>query len=224
MHLLLSKIVAGGLSAAVFLIWWPQQFPGDDLQHLALRGLLWTLAFEVLCLTFAPLEREATRRIRARMDRRRETVTVRLAAVPAPARTGGAVVLATFGIAAPLALLAAVPHDITREADAQPRVVKQVIVKRPVIEKRIVVRRVVGPAAADAAAGSPLYSSGAAPSVVPAAAPTAKRTRPATPTRTTETTPKQAAPAPATTPAPAPEPDTAAQPAPEPAPAAPPAP
>ena len=58
---LLSKVIAAGLAAGVFLLWWPAHLPSAGVQWLVLRGLAWTLAFEVLALSFVPLERMATR-------------------------------------------------------------------------------------------------------------------------------------------------------------------
>jgi hypothetical protein len=55
MDRLASKIAAGGLSAGVFLLWWPDHVPGEGLSQLVLRGLLWTMTFELLLLAFTPL-------------------------------------------------------------------------------------------------------------------------------------------------------------------------
>jgi hypothetical protein len=160
MDRLVSKIAAGGLSAGIFLIWWPEHVQGEELVHLILRGLLWTLTFELLLVSFGPLEDLASARVRRRMEARRDRVRNRLAAVPAPARTGGAVALACMGLAAPLTLLAGAPTHLVKD-DSAPRVVKQVIVQRPVVERKVVVRRVVAPAAA-----APVTASGTpAPSV-----------------------------------------------------------
>jgi hypothetical protein len=212
MDRLLSKIFAGGLSAGVFLIWWPQHVQAEDLEHLVLRGLLWTLTFELLLLAFGPLENRAAARVRVRVDARRAGVTQRLEHVPAPARAGGAVALACLGLTGPLVLLAGAPHEIARKVDPQPRVVKQVIVQRPVIEKRIVVRRVVGPAAADAGAATALRSSGAGPSA-PRAARARGHERPAASTTSARTTKRAAttpSKPPATGPATGPAPDAPA--------------
>jgi hypothetical protein len=151
MDRLVSKIAAGGLSAGVFLLWWPEHVHGEGLSQLVLRGLLWTLTFELLLLAFAPLELHVSERLRRRTERRRTRVRDRFAEVPTPARTGGAVALASLGLAAPLALLADAPHELVR-AEERPKVVRQVIVEKPVIRRQVVVRLVVGPAAADAAA------------------------------------------------------------------------
>ena len=167
MDRLVSKIIAGGLSAGVFLFWWPEHVAGDGLLQLITRGLLWTLSFELLLLTLGPAEQLVQRRVRARAIARGERVKSRLAGVPAPARTGGVVALACCGLAAPLTLLADAPTHLVEQVE-RPRVVKQVIVERPVVEKKIVVRNVVAPP------GRPLQTAGAAPSV-----PASQVTRPA---------------------------------------------
>src|SRR5688572_9664910 len=172
MDRLVSKIIAGGLSAGVFLFWWPEHVAGDGLLQLITRGLLWTLSFEVLLITLGPAEELVQRRITARAIARGERVRTRLAGVPAPARTGGVVALACCGLAAPLALIADAPERLVKQVE-RPQIVKQVIVERPVVEKKIVVRRVVAPA------GQPLQSTGAAPSVA-----TSQVTRPAARTAT----------------------------------------
>src|SRR5688500_11714865 len=102
---LVSKIAAGGLSAGVFLIWWPTHVDGDGLSQLVVRGLLWTLAFELLLLAFMPLERYVHAAVKRRLDGRRAKVRERIEAAPARARLGGAVVLACAGLLAPLMLL-----------------------------------------------------------------------------------------------------------------------
>lgn len=175
MDRLVSKIIAGGLSAGVFLFWWPEHVTGDGLLQLVLRGLLWTMSFELLLITLGPAERLLQRHVSERAIARGERVRTRLAGVPAPARTGGVVALACFGLAAPIALIADAPKQLVQRVE-RPRVVKQVIVERPVIEKKIVVRKVVAPAAQQ-----PLHSPGAAPSVT---APVARTTAKVAPERT----------------------------------------
>ena len=198
MDRLVSKIAAGGLSAGVFLLWWPEHVPGEGLSQLVLRGLLWTLTFELLLLAFRPLERHVSERLRRRTEPRRTRVRDRIEAVPVPARTGGAVVLATMGVAFPVALLAEAPHELAKAGD-RPKVVKQVIVERPVIKREVVVRQVVGPAAADAAARA--RTTAAAPAARPAPKPkvvTRTRTRTVV-KRVVERAPQPAPQAPAVT-------------------------
>ncbi len=69
---LLPKVIAAGLAAGVFLLWWPAHLPSTGVRWLVLRGVAWTLAFEVLALSFVPLERMATRALtRRRVSARR---------------------------------------------------------------------------------------------------------------------------------------------------------
>ena len=101
---LISKILAAGLSAGLFLIWWPEHHATSGLESLVVRGALWTLCYELLLVAFTPLERQARRAVSARAHhlRPRNPFT----AVPGPARVGGACVLACAGAALPLMLLA----------------------------------------------------------------------------------------------------------------------
>src|SRR4051794_11226326 len=100
---LVSKLLAGGLSAGVFLLWWPERFPAEGLSWLVLRGVLWTMAFEILLLAFSPLEAMAWRRLRAP---RLTAAAERVRAARAPVQVTGAVMLASAGVALPVALLA----------------------------------------------------------------------------------------------------------------------
>src|SRR3954451_2569766 len=96
---LLSKVIAAGLAAGVFLLWWPAHLPSDGVGWLVLRGLAWTLAFEVLALSFVPPKRMPPRApTRGRAASRASRVRSRLAAAPAPARASGAVMLAFTGL------------------------------------------------------------------------------------------------------------------------------
>ena len=135
---LFSKILAAGLSAGLFLIWWPEHHATTGLASLVVRGALWTLCYELLLLAFTPLERLARRALTARAHRLRPPNP--FVAVPAPARVGGACVLACAGAALPLLLLAGARAPApARAAHATERVV---VVKRPVV-KRVVVRQTV---------------------------------------------------------------------------------
>src|SRR4051794_37761017 len=128
---LVSKILAAGLSAGLFLIWWPEHHPTTDLGSLVVRGALWTLCFELLLLAFAPLERLVTRAVRVR-------VSVKRPEVPTPARVGGACMLACAGAALPLVLLAG--SHAPRPAPA-PKPRKVVVVKH--LRQKVIVREVV---------------------------------------------------------------------------------
>src|SRR4051794_5655537 len=143
---LLSKILAGGLSAGVFLMWWPGHFPDAGMQWLVLRGVLWTLTFEVLLLSIAPVETLAGAQLRtpaaAPLADRRPLLDAR-------GRAGWTVGVACAAVAVPALLLTEVQprpadaHPVTRE-----RVVQKVIVRRPVVRREVVVREVRVPGTA----------------------------------------------------------------------------
>jgi hypothetical protein len=211
---LLSKVIAAGLAAGVFLLWWPAHLPSAGVPWLVLRGLAWTLAFEILVLSFVPFERMATRAlVRRREGGRAARVRRRLAAAPAPARASGAVMLAFTGLLLPGLLLL---HS-GRLPAAQPvahttKVVRKVVVRRVVHERTVVVR--------EAAPAAP------APRAAPKAVPVTPTTKPAAPKRSTPpttTAAKKTTSTPVATTAPVapvlPDPASAAAPA-DPAPAA----
>jgi hypothetical protein len=126
---IVSKVLAGGLSAGIFLLWWPAHAPTQGAEWLIVRGVLWTLAFEILLLAFCPLERMVGRAVRARRVR-----------VTAPRRVAGALVLATAGLAVPLALLQGVQAQVAPSVRAAAPT--KVIVKREIVRREVVVRRV----------------------------------------------------------------------------------
>jgi hypothetical protein len=145
---LLSKVTAAGLAAGVFLLWWPAHLPSAGAQWLVLRGLAWTLAFELLVLAFAPLERMAAgvlARRRAIAGARR--VRSALAAAPSPARKSGAVVLAVTGLAVPALLLAHAGKPPSRPAARPTTVVRKVIVRRAIVRRETVIVRAPATAA-----------------------------------------------------------------------------
>jgi hypothetical protein len=198
---LLSKVIAAGLAAGVFLLWWPAHLPSAGVPWLVLRGLAWTLAFEILVLSFVPFEQMATRAlVRRREGGRAARVRRRLAAAPAPARASGAVMLAFTGLLLPgLLLLHSGRLPAAQPAAHTTKVVRKVVVRRVVHERTVVVRE-----AAPAAAPNPVTAPAAAPAAVApkraakkistskAAAPSstkpaAKKTTP-TPATTTKTT------------------------------------
>jgi hypothetical protein len=53
---LLSKLLAGGLSAGLVLVWWPTFFSHEGIASWVWRGLTWTLLFELLLGALTPLE------------------------------------------------------------------------------------------------------------------------------------------------------------------------
>jgi hypothetical protein len=138
---LISKVLAAGLAAGVFLIWWPAHLPSTGVEWLVLRGLAWTLAFEILVLSFCPLENMATRAItRRRAVTQARRVRGRLAAAPQPAKTSGAVVLAFTGLLLPGLLLAHAGNPLAKPAPRPVQVVRKVVVHKVVRQKTVVVR------------------------------------------------------------------------------------
>lgn len=51
-----SKLIAGGLSAAAVLLWWPHVFATDGGGSWFWRGAVWTLVWEVLLVALVPVE------------------------------------------------------------------------------------------------------------------------------------------------------------------------
>ena len=51
----------------MFLLWWPAHITSQGSEALLVRGILWSLAFEILLLGYRPLEQD--RSCRAVRDR-----------------------------------------------------------------------------------------------------------------------------------------------------------
>src|SRR3712207_4263142 len=126
---LFSKVLAGGVSAALFLFWWPTVVPGSGAEWLLVRGLAWALAFEVLFLAFCPLERALTGAVKSR--------TVRGVRRRHAAR---ALVLAAAGVAIPLVLINGVQPKPKVAHAAAPK--ERVVVERRIVRREVVVKRV----------------------------------------------------------------------------------
>jgi hypothetical protein len=149
---LLSKLVAGGLSAAVILLWWPRFFPVDNATTWLVRGVLWTLSFELLLHALVPVERalwdtragEKVRggasKVRTRSMRGRAAIACSALAVPAA--------LLTFAPAPPAKHVAVAP---VRHVTEVKRIVK-------VERKQVRVAQVVPVPAAPAAPAAPARS------------------------------------------------------------------
>ena len=151
---LVSKVLAGGLAAGVFLLWWPAHLPSEGAQWLVVRGLAWALAFEMLVLAFAPVERMAAgtlvhRRAVAGARRMRGA----LSAAPTAARKSGAVAVAVAGLAVPALMLAHAGHlPSAKPVTKRETVMRKVVVRRQVVRREtVIVRAPAAPAAASAA-------------------------------------------------------------------------
>jgi len=208
---LFSKVLAGGLSAGIFLLWWPAHVTTTGSEWLFVRGILWSLVFEILLLAFNPLEKAVIGAVRAREPRRLGT--------PRIARV---LTFAGVAVAVPLVMLAGSrpPAAAPARAAAPKVIVKREIVKREVVVRRVSrVVRVPGPTVTTTAPTAPATTASpplrgtrtattAAPKTTSTKAAGTKTT--AAPTTTRGDTKADAA-ARATTPAPA-APTTAAQP------------
>jgi hypothetical protein len=125
---LLSKVAASGLSAGVFLLWWPAHVTSQASEALLARGVLWALAFEILLLAFRPLERAVARAVRTRE-----------ADVIAPRRIAPVLALATVAAVVPVTMLCGERAPLAAPAKAA---APKVIVKREIVRREVVVRRV----------------------------------------------------------------------------------
>jgi hypothetical protein len=103
---LISKLVAGGLSAAVILIWWPRFFPADNATTWLVRGVVWTLSFELLLHALLPIERALWD---SRAGERFRSAGGRLGAPRQSIR--GRAGVACAALAVPVALLVAAPPE-----------------------------------------------------------------------------------------------------------------
>jgi hypothetical protein len=170
--------------------------PSTGVQWLVLRGLAWTLAFEVLVLSFVPLEKMATRALTLRRSAgRADRVRNRLAAAPAPARASGAVMLAFTGLLLPGLLLLHTGRLPAQPAAAHTtQVVRKVVVRKVVHEKTVVVHEV---------APAPVPVSAPARSTAPVAAAKSVANAPAKKQAPAKKAAAKPAPTSTTTPAPA---------------------
>src|SRR3954469_24824291 len=125
---ILSKVSASGLSAGVFLLWWPAHVASQGNAALLMRGVLWALAFEVLLLGLRPLERAVGRAVRTRD-----------AGVITPRRIAPLVALAAVAAVVPITMLCGARAPIAAPARAA---APKVIVKREIVRREVVVKRV----------------------------------------------------------------------------------
>jgi hypothetical protein len=194
---LLSKLIAGGLSAAVILLWWPTVFPSDTVSSWLVRGVIWTLSFELMLHALAPVEEALWRTTTA--GRVRDRVAAAAARVGAGSKRrhrGARTVLAACALVVPVALLAAAPARPLEHAPPSQTVRHVTEVKRIVkIERRRVTVPV--PAAVQPAVragdGTQLASRTAAPA--PRRAPARRATDSATPPSGSDATTDSATPA-----------------------------
>ena len=163
---LLSKLIAGGLSAGVVLLWWPRFFPHDSAGTWISRGIAWTLLAEILVVTLSPLEHV----LRARVAATGPVGHLRsFFSRSSRLRAWFALCLAAAAVSAALMLIAT-GHPAKADPPKQQvtNVTKVVKVVKRVQVKRIVVRR---PAAAAPQAYPPAVAPAPAASSTPAVTP-----------------------------------------------------
>ncbi len=125
---LIPKVLAGGLSAGIFLLWWPAHVTATGSEWLFVRGILWSLAFEILLAAYSPVEKAVVGAVRAREPRRLGT-----------RRVARVLTFAAVAVAVPLVMLAGSRPPAAAPARAA---APKVIVKRAIVRREIVVRRV----------------------------------------------------------------------------------
>jgi hypothetical protein len=143
----LSKSIAGGLSAGVVLLWWPVLFEDvDTVTSWFVRGVAWTLCFELLLVALIPFERALWETTRGeRIARRVGDAGSRLHSGPPRRRIGRLSAVASMALAVPVVLvLAGVSEHVSARAEppeVRPiNVVRVTKVVRPVTVKRVVKR------------------------------------------------------------------------------------
>jgi hypothetical protein len=141
----LSKSIAGGLSAGVVLLWWPVLFDKvDTVTSWFVRGVAWTVCFELLLVALIPFERALWDTARAeRIVRRVGSAGSRIDSGSHRRRIGRLSAVAGVALAVPVALLAAGLHKQlpVRAEAATTRPIKVVHVTkvvRPVTVQRVV--------------------------------------------------------------------------------------
>jgi hypothetical protein len=140
----LSKSIAGGLSAGVVLLWWPVLFDQvDTVTSWFVRGVAWTVCFELLLVALIPFERALWETTRGeRISRTVGSAGVRLHSGSPRRRISRLTAVATAALAVPVVLLVAGLHKQApahAEAPVRPiKVVRVTKVVRPVTVKKIV--------------------------------------------------------------------------------------
>jgi hypothetical protein len=146
---LVSKLLAGGLSAGVILLWWPMFFPTDSVTTWLCRGIVWTLSFELLLVAFSPFELALWSTGRGeRISQRMEAKKALLDHESPRRRIGRRALLAIGALMIPLALIAVGvgSHVPTSHAATPPKVTqvtRVVRVVKPVRVQRVVKIRTV---------------------------------------------------------------------------------
>ncbi|HKN94094.1 MAG TPA: hypothetical protein VJU60_07175 [Thermoleophilaceae bacterium] len=144
-----SKLLAGGLSAGVVLLWWPMFFPTDSVTMWLGRGIVWTLSFELLLVALSPFELALWSTHRGERITQRVVAKRALLEHPSPKRRiGRRAALAMGALAVPIMLIVVgvTSHFPTVHKAAAPditRVTRVVRVVKPVRVQRVVKIRTV---------------------------------------------------------------------------------
>jgi hypothetical protein len=143
----LSKSIAGGLSAGVVLLWWPVLFVDvDTVTSWFVRGVAWTICFELLLLALLPFERALWETAHGeRITRRVGDAGSRLHSGSHRRRMGRLSAVATAAVAVPVVLLVAGLHEQAPARAETPavtpiKVVRVTKVVRPVTVKKVIER------------------------------------------------------------------------------------
>jgi hypothetical protein len=143
----LSKSIAGGLSAGVVLLWWPVLFEDvDTVTSWFVRGVAWTLLFELLLLALVPFERALWETTHGeRVAHRVGSAGLRLHSGSHRRRMGRLSAVAAVALAVPAILvMAGLREHLPARADTPAvtpiKVVRVTKVVRPVTVKRVVER------------------------------------------------------------------------------------
>jgi hypothetical protein len=141
----LSKSIAGGLSAGVVLLWWPVLFDEvDTVTSWFVRGVAWTVCFELLLVALIPFERALWETTHGeRISRTMGSAGLRLNSGSHRRRMSRVSAVATMALAVPVVLLAAglhkqAPAHAEAPAVAPIKVVRVTKVVRPVTVKKII--------------------------------------------------------------------------------------
>jgi hypothetical protein len=140
----LSKSIAGGLSAGVVLLWWPVLFERvDTVTSWFVRGVAWTVLFELILFALIPFERALWETDRGeRLSGRVGAASSRLHSGSRRRRMSRLTAIATVAVVVPVALLVmGLQEHTTARADAP--VVRPINVVRvtKVVKVKKIVRR-----------------------------------------------------------------------------------
>jgi hypothetical protein len=190
----LSKSLAGGLSAGVVLLWWPVLFKHvDTVTSWFVRGVAWTVCFELVLVALVPFERALWETAHGeRIARRMGNAGYRLHSGSHRRRMGRLSAVATVALAIPAALVVAgLGQQGPARAEAKPgprvTVVHVTKVVRPVTVNKVIERAPVTQQAAPVPV-PPRTAEKAAPrsgrTVVGRSAPVKRQTEPKAPAQT----------------------------------------